>query len=198
MVACPFFCPSTQMNGFATAALAVVGMKDRTEKADRRASIIVVEVASDCAVLNADDALVLKMSGYTEAKHICYVTLNPQHVLVREHVRAGGRACALEAGVNGQMITLYEKGAHIPLLWTHLIPATLEGRATHNVQNAMFAAAMAFSLGIKLDAAKNNSTRATEAVISAADSQVKIFVVPTNEELVVAREAKRFLETKRN
>jgi len=113
---------------------------------------IVIEVASDCAVLNADDALVLKMSGYTEAKHICYVTLNPQHALVREHVRAGGRACALEAGVNGQMITLYEKGAHIPLLWTHLIPATLEGRAIHNVQNAMFAAAMAFALGIKLEA----------------------------------------------
>lgn len=54
------------------------------------------------------------------------------------------------------------------------------------------------NLGIKLDAAKNNSTRATEAVISAADSLVKIFVIPTNEELVVAREAKRFLETKKN
>jgi cyanophycin synthetase len=112
---------------------------------------IVIEVATDCAVLNADDPLVLKMSGYTEAKNICYVTMNPQHTLVREHIRAGGRACALEAGVNGQMITLYDRGSHIPLLWTHLIPATLEGRATHNVQNAMFAAAMAFSLGIKLD-----------------------------------------------
>jgi acetate kinase len=54
------------------------------------------------------------------------------------------------------------------------------------------------NLGIKIDAAKNNSTRATEAIISAADSAVKIFVIPTNEELVVAREAKRFLETKRN
>ena len=108
---------------------------------------IVVEVATDCAVLNADDPLVLKMAGYTEAKNICYVTMNPQHTLVREHIRAGGRACALEAGVNGQMITLYDRGGHIPLLWTHLIPATLEGRATHNVQNAMFAAAMAFSLG---------------------------------------------------
>src|SRR5271169_6059074 len=108
---------------------------------------IVVEIASDCAVLNADDPLVLKMSGYTEAQNICYVTMNPKHTLVREHIRAGGRACALEAGVNGQMITLYDRGGHIPLLWTHLIPATLEGRATHNVQNAMFAAAMAFSLG---------------------------------------------------
>jgi cyanophycin synthetase len=37
-------------------------------------------------------------------------------------------------------------------MWTHLIPATLEGRAMHNVQNAMFAAALAFSLDIKLDA----------------------------------------------
>ena len=113
---------------------------------------IVVEVATDCAVLNADDTNVLKMSGYTDAKVICYVTMNPSHALVREHVRAGGRACALEAGVNGSMITLYDKGSHIPLMWTHLIPATLEGRALHNVQNAMIAAAMAFSLGIKLDA----------------------------------------------
>ncbi|MFA5685157.1 MAG: cyanophycin synthetase [Lysobacteraceae bacterium] len=113
---------------------------------------IVVEVATECAVLNADDPNVLKMSGYTDAKTICYVTMNPSHPLVREHIRAGGRACALEAGVNGQMITLYDKGSHIPLLWTHLIPATLEGRALHNVQNAMVAASMAFSHGIKLDA----------------------------------------------
>jgi cyanophycin synthetase len=113
---------------------------------------IVVEVAQDCAVLNADDPNVLKMSGYTVAKVICYVTMNPSHTLVREHVRSGGRACALEAGVNGSMITLYDKGSHIPLLWTHLIPATLEGRALHNVQIAMFAASTAFALGIQLDA----------------------------------------------
>ena len=112
---------------------------------------IVVEVARECAVLNADDPNVLRMSGYTSARNICYVTTNPGHRLVREHVRAGGRACALEDGVNGHMITLYDKGNHVPLLWTHLIPATLEGRALHNVQNAMFAAAMAFALGMKLD-----------------------------------------------
>jgi cyanophycin synthetase len=113
---------------------------------------IIVEVARDCAVLNADDDNVIRMSAHTDAKHLCYVTINPQHAVVREHIRAGGRACALEAGVNGQMITLYDKGRHIPLMWTHLIPATLEGRAMHNVQNAMFAAALAFSLDLKLDA----------------------------------------------
>jgi len=112
---------------------------------------IVVEVANDTAVLNADDPLCLKMADHTRAKHICYVTLNIQHGLVREHIRAGGRAIVLETGLNGEMITIYDNGAHIPLLWTHLVPATLEGKATHNVQNAMFAAAMAFSLGKTLD-----------------------------------------------
>ncbi len=112
---------------------------------------IVVEVARDTAVLNADDPLVLRMAAYTEAKHLCYVTTNPGHAIVREHIRAGGRAVSLESGVNGQMITIYDKGAHIPLLWTHLIPATIEGRAMHNVQNAMIAAAMAFAMGHKLE-----------------------------------------------
>lgn len=112
---------------------------------------VVVEVARDTAVLNADDPLCLKMASYTEAKHLCYVTTDPEHTLVREHIRAGGRAVSLESGINGQMITIYDKGAHIPLLWTHLIPATIEGRAMHNVSNAMFAAAMAFSMGIKLE-----------------------------------------------
>ena len=112
---------------------------------------IVAEVARDTVVLNADDPHCLAMADYSEAAHVCYVTMNPAHALVREHIRAGGRAVALEAGVNGQMITLYDKGAHIPLLWTHLIPATLEGKALHNVQNAMVAAGMAFSMGVKLD-----------------------------------------------
>jgi cyanophycin synthetase len=112
---------------------------------------VVIEIAQDTAVLNADDEHCLHMADYTEARNVCYVTMNPAHSLVREHVRAGGRAVVLEQGINGDMIALYDNGAHFPLLWTYLIPATLEGRATHNVQNAMFAAAMGFSLGKSLD-----------------------------------------------
>ena len=74
-----------------------------------------------------------------------------RHELVRTHIRAGGLAIVCEDGINGHMITLYDGGVHLPLLWTHLIPATLEGKALHNVQNAMFAAAMAFSMGLKLE-----------------------------------------------
>jgi cyanophycin synthetase len=135
---------------------------------------IVVEVAEDCAVLNADDANVVRMSAYTDARTICYVTLNPTHGLVREHIRAGGRACALEAGVNGHMIALYDKGGHIPLLWTHLIPATLEGRALHNVQNAMFAAAIAYSMGIKLDAIRQG-LRTFDTTFFQAPGRMNVF-----------------------
>jgi cyanophycin synthetase len=112
---------------------------------------IVVEVARDTAVLNADDPLCLLMADHTSARHICYVTRDPGHALVREHIREGGRAAVLERGLNGDQIVLYDKGAQLPLIWTHLIPATFEGKALHNVENAMFAAAMAFSLGKSLD-----------------------------------------------
>ncbi len=47
-------------------------------------------------------------------------------------------------------------------------------------------------LGVKLDEQKNeNCPRGQIADISAADSKVKILVIPTNEELVIAKETKR-------
>jgi cyanophycin synthetase len=112
---------------------------------------IPIEVARDTAILNADDEYCLHMADYTEAEHVCYVTMNPAHTLVKEHILAGGRAMVLEQGIGGDMITLYDNGTHFQLLWTHLIPATMEGKATHNVQNAMFAAALAFSMGKSLE-----------------------------------------------
>ncbi|MCP4768905.1 MAG: cyanophycin synthetase [Gammaproteobacteria bacterium] len=115
----------------------------------------VVRIANDTVVLNADDKLCLKMADNTRARHLCYITMDPTHGLVREHIRANGRAVVLEKGINGDMITIYDNGAHIPLLWTHLVPATIEGKAIHNVQNAMFAAAMAFSFGKDLDDIRN-------------------------------------------
>ena len=112
---------------------------------------VVVEVAKDVAVLNADDHLCLQMADYTKAKKVCYVTMNPRHMLVKEHIKQGGMALVLEQGISGDMITIYDNGSHIPLLWTHLIPATIEGKAIHNVQNAMFAAALSYSMGKDLD-----------------------------------------------
>lgn len=116
-----------------------------------RVKRIVVEVARDTAVLNADNIYTLKMAEHSPAKHICYVSKNPGNALVQEHIKLGHRAVVLERGANGEQIVLYDRENQIPLIWTHLIPATIEGKATHNVENAMFAAAMAYSLGLTLD-----------------------------------------------
>lgn len=112
---------------------------------------VVVESATDTVVLNADDIHCLRMADFAQAKSICYITMNADHALVKEHIQASGQAVVLEKGMNGDMITIYHNGTHMPVLWSHLVPATLEGKALYNVQNAMFATAMAFCFGVDLD-----------------------------------------------
>ena len=43
--------------------------------------------------------------------------------------------------------------------------------------------------GVKLDKAANDAARGREAVISAPDSKIEVRLVPTNEELIIARNA---------
>ncbi|MGA4577608.1 acetate/propionate family kinase [Limisphaera sp. VF-2] len=50
-------------------------------------------------------------------------------------------------------------------------------------------------LGIELDPTRNDQVRSAEARISSDRSRVQVWVIPTNEELVVAREVKRHLES---
>ena len=49
-------------------------------------------------------------------------------------------------------------------------------------------------MGIRLDPARNAAVRGREGVISADDSPVKVLVVPTNEELIIARDTVRLVE----
>ena len=49
--------------------------------------------------------------------------------------------------------------------------------------------------GILLDRLKNDNAKG-EAPIHAADSRIQLWIMPTNEELVVARQAKALLEAK--
>jgi len=129
--------------------LGMGGVKDLDELAEIKR--VVVEVAQDWCVLNADDERVAQMATHSPARPI-YVTMRRENDLVRRHIREqGGRAVALEEGLNGRLIVLYEGEEQIPLLWARQIPATVEGHAIHNIQNAMFATAIAHAMGISLE-----------------------------------------------
>jgi cyanophycin synthetase len=113
---------------------------------------LVVEVVRDggTSVLNADDPLTAAMASHAEGR-IMYFSRSATNELVRKHVQSGGRAAVLEQGVNGDMLTIYDGDRHVPVTWTHLIPATFEGKAKFNVENALAAAAIAYSLGVTLE-----------------------------------------------
>jgi cyanophycin synthetase len=132
--------------------LGMGGIHDLDELAEVKQ--VVVEVAQEFCVLNADDERVARMAEHSKATPI-WVTMDHTNQRVREHIQNRGRAMVLEEGMNGRMIVLYVGDEHIPLLWARQIPATLEGHALHNVQNAMFAAAIALAMGISLDNIRN-------------------------------------------
>ena len=111
---------------------------------------VIAEVAQDVCVLNADDPRVAAMAEHSPARPF-YVTLDRQNELVRRHIRERGRAIVLEESLNGRMLVLYEGEDQVPLLLARQIPATVEGHALHNIQNAMFAAAIACGLGVGLE-----------------------------------------------
>jgi cyanophycin synthetase len=111
---------------------------------------VVVEVAQDFCVLNADDERVAQMAEHSPGEPI-FVTMDCNNERVRRHVAQRGRAVALEEGLNGPRLVLYHGEDQIPLLCARQIPCTLEGRALHNVQNALFAAAIASGLGVGVE-----------------------------------------------
>ncbi|MDO4993463.1 MAG: acetate kinase [Bacteroidales bacterium] len=49
-------------------------------------------------------------------------------------------------------------------------------------------------LGVKMDVEKNHSCRATEMLISRSDSRVKVCVIPTDEELMIAMDTLRLVK----
>ncbi len=108
---------------------------------------IVVESAGETIVLNADDDLCLDLAGHAEASHLCLATLKPDHPRVREHVGEGGRAVVLEQGRSGAMIAIHDKGDRGPVAGVDLAAASAGGMAAEHLRSALFAAAMAHSLG---------------------------------------------------
>jgi cyanophycin synthetase len=130
--------------------LGLRGIHTLDELADIKQVVVEAVHRDGYAVLNADNPYTRRMDRYVDG-YVCWFTTDSDNEMVKAHVRKGGRAVALEKGINGEMITLYDDGKHIPLLWAHLIPATFEGHARFNTQNAMAAAAISYCLGATVE-----------------------------------------------
>jgi cyanophycin synthetase len=76
--------------------------------------------------------------------------MDQENERIKFQASRGRRAVTLEPGTNGEMIVLRQGRKSMPLVWTHLIPATFEGRARMNVQNALAATAAAWAAGAHL------------------------------------------------
>jgi cyanophycin synthetase len=130
--------------------LGLRGIDTLEQMAQVKALVIEVVSPKGYAVLNADDPLVAALAPQSPGKSF-YFCMSGNNALVRNHITAGGKAVVLEEGINGQMITLYDGDHHIPVVWTHLLPATLEGHAKFNVANALAATAIAYGLGVSIE-----------------------------------------------
>ena len=112
--------------------------------------VVVEAVPRDgVAVLNADDPLVAAMARHTSGS-VIYFSMDPDHERLKFQASRGRRAVTIEQGANGEMIVLRQGRKSMSLVWTHLIPATFEGRARMNVQNALAATAAAWAAGAHL------------------------------------------------
>jgi acetate kinase len=107
---------------------------------------------------------------------------------IQRRAEAGDEAAELALGVTAHRIKKYigaymaELGAVDAVVFTGGIgenAAELRARACTGLER----------LGLVLDAAANAAVAHQERAISAPDSPVKVLVVPTNEELQIAREA---------
>ncbi len=101
------------------------------------------------AVLNADDPLVADMRRHCPGTVILF-SMQESNPLVERWVRRGRKAVVLDRDERGERIAIREGRRTMPIAYTHLLPATFEGRARMMVQNAMAAAAAAHAAGAHL------------------------------------------------
>jgi cyanophycin synthetase len=117
---------------------------------------VVVEAVprSGTAVLNADDHLVYRMGRHCAGRVVLFSMAAAKGEdgfdRVDGHTSRGGAAFCLETSAEGELIVLRLGSRTMPVLYTHLIPATFGGRARMNVANALAAAAGAWAAGAHL------------------------------------------------
>jgi cyanophycin synthetase len=133
--------------------LGLRGIDTVEQLADVKAVVVEAVPRDGHAVLNADDPLVREMRRRCSGQVVWFSMEEPGsdvREMIDAHCRRGGKALVLNPSDRGEMIVVKHGRREMQLAWTHLLPATFNGRARMNVQNSLAAAAAAFAAGAPL------------------------------------------------
>jgi cyanophycin synthetase len=134
--------------------LGLGGIDTLRQLSDVKGVIVQAVPRNGTAVLNADDPYVARLSSECRGTVILFSmeTEKGQHGFDRVdgYTGRGGAAFVVRHTPEGDQIVLRHGPRIMPVLYTHLIPATFGGRARMNVANALAAAAAAWAAGAHL------------------------------------------------
>lgn len=108
----------------------------------------VVEHARRAAVLNAEDAQCVGMVDFVSAPTIILFSGKPDSVRIGQHISSGGKAVYVRRDGEDEVLVYFDGTTHRPVVKVTEVPATMDGKARHNVDNA--AAAIAAACGMEL------------------------------------------------
>ena len=134
--------------------LGLGGIDTLRQLSDVKGVLVQAVPRTGTAVLNADDPYVARLSSECRGTVILFSMETekgqPGFDRVDGYCGRGGAAFVLRHTPEGEQIVLRHGPRVMPLLYTHLVPATFGGRAKMNVANALAAAAAAWAAGAHL------------------------------------------------
>ncbi|QNO14883.1 cyanophycin synthetase [Alkalicella caledoniensis] len=96
-------------------------------------------------VLNADDPYVVKMANKNPKAKVIYFSMTYKNNVLKKHLASGGVGIYLKDSI----IYMVEGEKPYPIISTSKVPITVNGKAIHNVENAMASIGAMISLGIE-------------------------------------------------
>ena len=134
--------------------LGLGGITSLGQLANVKGVIVEAVPRSGSAVLNADDPHVYRMGRHCAGRVVLFSMATEKgedgYDRIDGHSGRGGAAFCLDQTPQGELVVLRLGSRKMPVLYTHLIPATFGGRARMNVANALAAAAAAWAAGAHL------------------------------------------------
>jgi cyanophycin synthetase len=134
--------------------LGLGGIDTLRQLSDVKGVLVEAVPRTGTAVLNADDQYVARLASECRGT-VIYFSMESKkgergYDRVDGHCGRGGAAFVVRSTPEGDQIVLRHGPRTMPVLYTHLVPATFGGRARMNVANALAAAAAAWAAGAHL------------------------------------------------